>query len=713
MASSGGGTGGYRGGRVVGDYMFGRQIGAGSFSVVWLARHRVHGVEVAVKEIVMEKLSKKLQESLLSEIVILKRIKHPNIIALHEIIEASRRVYLILEYCKGGDLSLYIQNHGRVPEATAKYFMQQLANGLQVLRENNLIHRDLKPQNLLLSTTDDNSVLKIADFGFARSLQPLGLAETLCGSPLYMAPEIMQLQKYDAKADLWSVGAILYQLVTGKTPFTGNTQIQLLHNIVNSNDLPFPLNINLSQDCIDLCKKLLRRNPVERLTFEEFFNHPFLSQSKVDDSSSQISSTECTPKRPSSYHEHCIPFRLEDVSCKPDRSLLAPRNSSPVRSTYGFDLEADKDSSGIISQKLGQISKSFSPNKFETSGFGNESYRQLSGDMKQDNDCSKGAKHDPTIVDSLELVDQDYVIVSGLPGEMPSSSLSIGDSRSLRYSSDCLPEKCQKSCGFSAPVPIVGAPINKFCPVGSMESQDSPASGTSQGSADIGDAFEKPPADCMTWIKSLQQYASVLSELVKEEIGSGRWLEAFSVQLVLLAVWKHALNICHTKATSAIEGSPSHEVKSQVNSKASPSIRNCFSSSNEFQVPDAVSSEIEREFLLSVELAEEIEKNMGQIDEAAEMPDAVEVIFQSALAWGRLGAVDEMMKNIKRAEAHYSKAACLLHFLLVEAPSLVLNPPVSLSNSDRYRLQTYIDMISNRHSQSRSQRMSLLKFEGQ
>ncbi|KAJ9694801.1 hypothetical protein PVL29_010332 [Vitis rotundifolia] len=214
-------------GRVVGDYLVGRQIGSGSFSVVWHARHRVHGTEVAIKEIVTGRLNKKLQESLMSEIFILKKIYHPNIIRLHDIIEVPGKIHLVLEYCRGGDLSMYIQSCVRVPEATAKHFMQQLAAGLQVLRDNNLIHRDLKPQNLLLSTNDNNSVLKIADFGFARSLQPRGLAETLCGSPLYMAPEIMQLQKYDAKADLWSVGAILFQLVTGRTPFTGNNQIQV------------------------------------------------------------------------------------------------------------------------------------------------------------------------------------------------------------------------------------------------------------------------------------------------------------------------------------------------------------------------------------------------------------------------------------------------------------------------------------------------------
>ncbi|XP_077238892.1 serine/threonine-protein kinase ATG1b-like isoform X4 [Tasmannia lanceolata] len=123
--------------RVLGDYIVGRQIGSGSFSVVWHGQHRIHGTEVAVQEISMERLNKKLQESLMSEILILKKINHPNILGLLDIIE----------------------RHGSVSEATAKYFMLQLAAGLKVLHENRLMHHDLKPQ-LLLSTNDDNSILK-------------------------------------------------------------------------------------------------------------------------------------------------------------------------------------------------------------------------------------------------------------------------------------------------------------------------------------------------------------------------------------------------------------------------------------------------------------------------------------------------------------------------------------------------------------------------
>ena len=109
--------------------------------------------------------------------------------------------------------------------------LQQLALGLAHMRTRNLIHRDLKPQNLLLSSMAPTAILKIADFGFARYMQQQDLAETLCGSPLYMAPEILRFQKYDAKADLWSVGAILFEMLVGKPPFSGANHVQLLKNI--------------------------------------------------------------------------------------------------------------------------------------------------------------------------------------------------------------------------------------------------------------------------------------------------------------------------------------------------------------------------------------------------------------------------------------------------------------------------------------------------
>lgn len=261
-------------------------IGQGSFAIVWKARHTVTGALAAVKEINTDKLNRKLQESLNSEIAVLQRVKHVNIVGLLDLFKEPGRLYLVLEYCGGGDLALHLRQRGPLPEASARYLLRQLAEGLKVMRQHSVIHRDLKPQNLLLSDSGPSPVLKIADFGFARALQPAGMAETLCGSPLYMAPEVLQLHKYDAKADLWSVGAILFELLTGKPPFNGANHLQLVQNIERGDaELPPHVARGLSPACRQLLHQLLRRNPVERITFEELFAHPFLQQGAHSSSS--------------------------------------------------------------------------------------------------------------------------------------------------------------------------------------------------------------------------------------------------------------------------------------------------------------------------------------------------------------------------------------------------------------------------------------------
>ncbi|KAK6120326.1 hypothetical protein DH2020_046017 [Rehmannia glutinosa] len=723
---------------MVGDYMMGKQIGAGSFSTVWHARHRVHGTEVAIKEIVTSRLNPKLQESLKSEIFILKRINHPNIIRLHDMIEESGKIYIVLEYCKGGDLSVYIhKRQGRIPEETAKHFMLQLAEGLKVLRENNLIHRDLKPQNLLLSTDGNNSVLKIADFGFARSLQPKGLAETLCGSPLYMAPEIMQLQKYDAKADLWSVGAILFQLVTGKTPFTGNNQIQLLQNIIKSTELQFPPEAqDLNLHCMDLCKKLLRRNPVERLTFEEFFNHPYLSQRQPDEflRQSQRVLDGLPPERNTEQisQEDCLPFSLDDDSSGPDGSPSFQRRST-MKSLYGFSLGSKPDRRDISNLANRTYSSIYSgaPHKTEVTGSSIGSRRFSEGNLKQSLKTSdiglldtspKGTYlsfmflfqcrlsqtaadlfrlicTDLSVVDSLESIDQDYVIVTGPMMDLQSSSRASSPSHFPSKTGSQPLYSGNMDSSPSAPVPIIRGATGRFDYSGSVESRLS-APGISQGSMDIADTLEQPSTDCMTRISSLQHYAAAITELVNDK-------------LVILAIWKQALHICHTHAASAVEGSPSHETtRLREVSKVhhSPFVQESIDITKT-QGPLDVCSHLEGAFLHEVERAEELAKLIEPGN--MEMPEAMELLYQSALALGRHGAVDEYMGDIESAAIFYSRAVCLLLFLLVEAPSLILNPPFSLTNSDRYRIKNYIDVLNNRQNISLSQRMAILKTENQ
>ncbi|KAF9119390.1 Serine/threonine-protein kinase [Mortierella sp. 14UC] len=299
----------------VGDYIVEHEIGRGSFATVYKGHHRVTKEPVAIKSVLRSKLTKKLLENLASEINILKGIRHDHIVALVDCRETETHIHLVMEYCSQGDLSQYIRRKGDGPpslpsppggglhEVVVRHFLKQLASALEFLRSKNLIHRDLKPQNLLLhppSSSKEGSgyglpVLKIADFGFARSLPHLSLAETLCGSPLYMAPEILRYEKYDAKADLWSVGAVLYEMCTGKPPFRAQNHVELLKRIEKAQDaITFPGEsvsddrsgssphnhanvVPISDDIKDLIRQLLKRNPVERISFEEFFMNPTVS----------------------------------------------------------------------------------------------------------------------------------------------------------------------------------------------------------------------------------------------------------------------------------------------------------------------------------------------------------------------------------------------------------------------------------------------------
>ncbi|AQL07732.1 Serine/threonine-protein kinase ATG1c [Zea mays] len=496
-ASGRGGGGGA--GRRVGEYELLRPIGSGAYSQVWLGRHRARGTEVAVKEIAMERLSNKLRESLLSEVDILRRIRHDNVIALHESIKDHGSIYLILEYCRGGDLHAYLQRHKRVSEKVARHFIRQLASGLQMLRDNNVVHRDLKPQNILLVENNENSLLKIADFGFAKFLQPFALAETLCGSPLYMAPEVMQAQKYDAKADLWSVGVILYQLVTGRPPFNGGNQIQLLKNILRTCEIRFPSDCDLSHGCIDLCRKLLRLNSVERLTVEEFVHHPFLSEHAPEKTLSLTQSdirdgfprNNSSPTRHSNHssQEDCMPFPLDDESSGQDEGPVP--DSKSLMKSYGFPMgkRLDKTSGQKSPPKHNSL---FSRYVLGNNHAPSSQHHGHSGKVTKESKIHEvqGQKvvypEDSPIIDSLEFVDQEYVFVSGPHLEGSSSSTNASQQLNVPAKYDNSSVSPPKLTFMSAPMPINGLPINRqqLAGTGSFDSHCSPASGTSQGSAD-------------------------------------------------------------------------------------------------------------------------------------------------------------------------------------------------------------------------------------
>ncbi|KAM8865742.1 serine/threonine-protein kinase ULK1a isoform 1-T1 [Synchiropus picturatus] len=271
----------------VGSFEFNRRdlIGHGAFAVVFKGRHKEkRDLEVAIKCISKKNLAK-TRSLLAKEIKILKELKHERIVRLLDYQEMGGCVYLIMEYCNGGDLADYLQMKGTLSEDTIRVFLQQIAQAMKALQSKGIVHRDLKPQNILLChphgrrSSFHNTSVKLADFGFARHLQTNTMAATLCGSPMYMAPEVIMSQSYDAKADLWSIGTIVYQCLTGKAPFQARTP-QELRRFYECNRTLLPrIPKETSSHLRQLLLSLLQRNPKDRISFDEFFNHPFLTTS--------------------------------------------------------------------------------------------------------------------------------------------------------------------------------------------------------------------------------------------------------------------------------------------------------------------------------------------------------------------------------------------------------------------------------------------------
>ncbi|CAH2980796.1 unnamed protein product [Chilo suppressalis] len=275
----------------VGEYEFTKQdiIGHGAFAMVYKGRKRKNPSQSVAVKVVTKKGIQKASEILVKEIKILRELTalhHTNLVAMHDCMDSPAYVYVVMEYCNGGDLADYLQANRLLSEGTIRLFLRQLAEAMRAIHAKGIVHRDLKPQNILLTHNvapprtphPSEMTLKIADFGFARFLEEGNMAVTLCGSPMYMAPEVIMSLKYDAKADLWSLGTIVYQCLTGKAPFQATTPHELKAFYENSVDLQPKMPAGTSPELCNLLIGLLRRNPRERMPFEAFFNHPFLQR---------------------------------------------------------------------------------------------------------------------------------------------------------------------------------------------------------------------------------------------------------------------------------------------------------------------------------------------------------------------------------------------------------------------------------------------------
>uniref|UniRef100_A0A914GVG9 non-specific serine/threonine protein kinase n=1 Tax=Globodera rostochiensis TaxID=31243 RepID=A0A914GVG9_GLORO len=302
----------------VGFYEVDRTIGKGNYAVVKLARHRITKTEVAIKIVDKRRLDSVNLAKIYREIDVLKKLRHPNIVRLYQVMETNNMLYLVTEYAPNGEIYDLISKQKKLGEENARRKFWQIISAVDYLHSLNIVHRDLKAENLLL---DAKFQIKLADFGFSNFFSYDGTLDTFCGSPPYAAPEVFEGKRYAGpEIDIWSLGVILYVMVCGVLPFEG-VNLQLLRDRVLSGRIRIPY--FMSSDCENLVRRMLTVESRRRPTIEQIKRHRWMH-----------------------YDEHVHKYELSEqvrhAASEQQRQQLTEPHPQILRLMNNIGIESDK-----------------------------------------------------------------------------------------------------------------------------------------------------------------------------------------------------------------------------------------------------------------------------------------------------------------------------------------------------------------------------------
>jgi aurora kinase len=261
----------------ISDFTILKELGAGSYGRVILVQHKITQAKYAIKCIdKRNKVNIEEKPYFRREIEIMYRVHHPNVVKLFGHFEDNKYCYFIMEYIPGGNVYNLVPKNGvrTVPIQTIASIMKDVISAVYFLHHMSppIIHRDIKPENVVL---DQNMKAKLTDFGWSNYMQGDMKRTTVCGTPVYLAPEIINNRGHDEKVDIWCIGVLLFELLTGISPFQGFDVQTIKYNI---NRLNIAWQKNMDRDAVDLIKRILKYNPEERISLENMLLHPFMTK---------------------------------------------------------------------------------------------------------------------------------------------------------------------------------------------------------------------------------------------------------------------------------------------------------------------------------------------------------------------------------------------------------------------------------------------------